>query len=99
MKDGQTELYKAVSKGNKKNVKELLKHGAKVDQNALFEAAEHRSVDVVKLLLEKAPDLINKKNTKGETPLQVAESKTGYSRSQEVIDFLRDFAKEHPNKE
>ena len=96
---GCSALSYAINRGNAKVVDWLIKEGASVDQDALFEAAKRRSVDVVKLLLEKDPSLINKKNTKGETPLQVAESKTGYSRSQEVIDFLRDFAKEHPNKE
>ena len=99
-KNGETPLSKAASTGYLKLVQLLLEKGADVTPDALFNAVGYNAMlDVVKLLLEKAPNLINARDENGETLLDVAESITGYGRSQEVIDFLRDFEKEHSNKE
>ena len=96
--NGETLLDVASKYGHRELVEFLLGKGALIDSKAISSAIEGGSVGVVKLLLEKAPGLINEKNENGKTPLDVAEYKTSFSKSQEVIDFLRDFAKKHSNK-
>jgi ankyrin repeat protein len=78
---GATVLHAAVENNDLSSVKILLQKGAEVDValnrtlwTPLMIAAERGQVEIVKLLLEKKPDL-NMQNSKGLTALKIAQKK------------------------
>ena len=94
-----TPLAVAVRTEKKDLVELLIKRGALVDPNALFEAVKHapisfsdeyRSVEIVKLLLEQAPDLISATDAEGKTLVEVAKQ---YGKNEKVVEFLENFNK------
>ena len=94
--DSEAVLY-AVENNNLDLVKALIEdYGAEVDSDALMGAIRSGDLDVVRLLLKKDKKLINAIDANGETPLDVAKEALA---SRELVEFLENFAKEHPSEE
>jgi len=88
--NGITPLMAASMKGNLKAVNFLLSNGAKIDsydyskETALFKAAKEGYPKIVEKLIQ-AGAKTNMKNSKGNTPLRIAE----LNKNKEVIEILK----------
>ena len=95
---GESLLHLAISRGNSKVVRELLKHEVDVNvttsygETSLHQAASRGLVDIVKVLLEKGADPNSRMALSGESSLHLA-TRGGHT---EVVEVLLDVGR-HAN--
>ena len=69
---GKTPLEVAINDSNLDVIKLLVEYGAEVNPKVLFDTIKRNDIKVMECLLDQIPNMIDDKNAKGLTPLEVA---------------------------